>query len=95
MQKQSQKKIKAARFRGIIKVGARVILLCSLFIFYESGDIVGLQRASANVQYGIQGRQAPELNLTNWIDGDGNRIDPIRLSSYRGKVIYLYFFQDW
>ena len=64
--------------------------------FYDdSGAVMGLQTASANVQYGIQGQQAPELNLETWIDGDGERVDPIYLSDYRGKVIYLYFFQDW
>jgi hypothetical protein len=47
------------------------------------------------MQYGILGRQAPELNLTTWIDGAGNPMDPIKLKDYRGKVIFLYFFQDW
>ena len=59
------------------------------------GAVIGQQTASANVQYGIQGQQAPEMNLETWIDGDGERVDPIFLSDYRGKVIYLYFFQDW
>ncbi|CAB1062475.1 hypothetical protein D1BOALGB6SA_7252 [Olavius sp. associated proteobacterium Delta 1] len=36
--------------------------------------IIGLQSASASVQYGIQGQPAPELNLTTWIDGDGRQM---------------------
>ena len=55
----------------------------------------GIQKASANSHLGILGQQAPELNLNSWINGDGKKIDPIRLSAYRGKVIYLYFWQDW
>ena len=54
-----------------------------------------IQLASANSHLGILGRPAPELNLDNWIDADGNRMEPIRLGDFRGKVVYLYFFQDW
>lgn len=61
----------------------------------DSSVIPGLQTAAAGMQYGIQGRPAPELNLTTWIDGNGLSIDPIELNDYRDKVIYLYFFQDW
>ena len=53
------------------------------------------QRAHAAERYGIVGQTAPELGLNNWIDGSGEAMAPIRLSSYRGKVVYLYFFQDW
>jgi hypothetical protein len=61
----------------------------------NSGIIAGLPTAAAGAQYGIQGQQAPELNLTTWIDGNGLSIDPVELNTLRGKVIYLYFFQDW
>ena len=57
--------------------------------------IFGLQKASARSQYGILGRQAPELELNSWIDGDGKPMDPVKLEDYRDKVIFLYFFQDW
>jgi hypothetical protein len=87
--------IQATRFKGVLKINAWMVLLCSIFFINDSNGIIGLQRASANAQYGIQGQPAPELNLTTWIDGDGKQIDPIKLSNYRGKVIYLYFFQDW
>lgn len=56
---------------------------------------IGLQPAWASAKYGILGREAPELDLNTWIDGDGNAIAPIRLGDYRGNVVYLYFFQDW
>ena len=57
--------------------------------------IIGLQPASASSKYGILGLTAPELALDTWIDSNGNTIAPIRLEDYRGKVVYLYFFQDW
>ena len=50
---------------------------------------------SATTHYGILGQKAPELDLTTWIDGFGNPIEPIHLKHLREKVVYLYFFQDW
>ena len=55
----------------------------------------GTPTAWASIQYGILGQLAPELNLTSWIDGNGKKTQPIRLGDHKGKVIYLYFFQDW
>jgi peroxiredoxin len=54
-----------------------------------------MQPASANTQYGILGQVAPELELNSWIDGNGKPMEPVKLKDYRGKVVYLYFFQDW
>lgn len=54
-----------------------------------------MQQALASNQYGIVGRQAPEFGLNTWIDGNGKPMEPIEVADYRGKVIYLYFFQDW
>ena len=56
---------------------------------------IGLQAAWAAERYGILGREAPELDLNTWIDGNGEATAPIRLGNYRGSVVYLYFFQDW
>jgi hypothetical protein len=72
-----------------------LILLSGVNSLFYNGTTIGLQTASANTQYGILGLQAPELELNTWIDGDGKPMDPIKLRDYRGKVIYLYFFQDW
>jgi hypothetical protein len=63
--------------------------------FFDSNRPLGISTASAKTHYGILGQPAPELNLSNWIDGNGKKTEPIRLSDYRGKVIYLYFWQDW
>ena len=87
--------LKPAVFSIIILMGTWVILPHGMNYFFDSNDTFGLQTASANMQFGILGQQAPELNLTTWIDGAGNPMDPIKLNDYRGKVIFLYFFQDW
>ena len=78
--------MKHARLTCIVLVSACIILLFGK---------TGLQHALASNQYGILGRKAPELGLNTWIDSDGKPMDPIEVSDYRGKVIYLYFFQDW
>jgi hypothetical protein len=90
-----QRKLKPALYAFIILMGVWVILPYGMNQFFDSNDTVGLQPASANTQYGILGRQAPELNLTNWIGGAGKPMDPVKLKEYRGKVIFLYFFQNW
>ena len=78
---------------GIIVTG--FILIFGMISISEHPAPFVMQTASASNQYGILGRQAPEFGLNTWIDGDGKAMDPIEVSDYRGKVIYLYFFQDW
>ncbi len=80
---------------SIMLSGVGLILLSGVSSVLDSHPTLGIQSALANSQYGILGRQAPELELNTWIDGNGKPMDPIKLSDYRGKVIYLYFFQDW
>jgi hypothetical protein len=63
--------------------------------FFDSNTPLGIPTASAKTQYGILGQPAPELNLSDWIDGNGKKTESIRLSDYRGSVVYLYFWQDW
>ena len=75
-------------------------ILCASMVLLGAGLILlslnfGMQTVSANTQYGILGQQAPGLELDTWIDGNGKPMDPVKLTDYRGKVIYLYFFQDW
>ncbi len=71
------------------------ILFYISFAFVNSQTPFNMSTASADNQYGIQGQIAPAWNLSTWIDGNGQIIDPIRLADYRGKVVYLYFWQDW
>jgi hypothetical protein len=90
-----QPKLKMAKISVLTFMAAWMVLHFEIHFSFDSDKTIGLLAASANEQYGIQGQQAPELNLATWIDGDGIPIDPINLNEYRGKVIYLYFFQDW
>ena len=39
--------------------------------------------------------RAPEFDVKNWIDADGNKTDEIKLSDYKGKFKIVYCFQSW
>jgi len=80
---------------GIGLLGAGFLLMSGGAGVLNFQAPLGLQPAIASTQYGILGRQAPEIELNTWIDGNGKPMDPVRLKDYRGKVIFLYFFQDW
>ena len=95
MRIKTRSKMRKAVFAGTGLLGAGLILLPGVTSLLDSHPTLGIQSALANSQYGILGRQAPELELNTWIDGNGKPMDPVKLSDYRGKVIYLYFFQDW
>ncbi len=88
---------KPDRLKQKISVLAKALLatLALTPSFLAAQAPFGIQSASARAHYGILGSQAPELDLETWIDGRGVEMTPIPLSAYRGKVIYLYFFQDW
>lgn len=45
--------------------------------------------------YGIVGQLAPEFNVSQWIDEDGENTEPIKLENYVGKVKVIYGFQSW
>jgi len=83
------------------RVAGGALLSALLWTLPLVGGVLALQflsgapTAVASTQYGILGQQAPELNLSEWIDGNGKKTKPIWLGDHRGKVIYLYFFQDW
>ena len=77
-----------------------VVLLVGTFLsfsgdFLDSSTPFKVPNASANAHLGIRGQPAPELNLSTWIDGNGKKTESVRLNDYRGKVVYLYFWQDW
>jgi hypothetical protein len=92
MKLRQQFKFKYAIFAVLLFMGTLVIFIGG---FIDSNKPFGIPAASADTQYGILGKPAPELNLSDWIDGNGKKTESIRLSDYRGKVIYLYFWQDW
>ena len=45
--------------------------------------------------YGIAGQQAPELEVTKWVDGEGQPTDPILLANNKDKFQVIYCFQAW
>lgn len=57
----------------------------------QKGDIV----TEAKNSYGIAGAKAPEWNVPLWVDGEGNKINPVNLSDYDGKFKVIYCFQSW
>jgi peroxiredoxin len=69
-----------------------ILTIISSFILLSSGIH---SPAFASDKYGILGQKAPELNLNTWIDGNGKKIKPLKLEQLKGRVIYMYFFQDW
>ena len=87
--------LKRKLFRYIgVPAGLAALMFFLMNVSILQGPL-DFQLASANSHLGILGRQAPELNLDNWIDADGKKMQPIQLGDLRGKVVYLYFFQDW
>lgn len=40
-------------------------------------------------------QKAPEFEVKQWIDADGNKINPIKLSDFEGKFKVVYCFQNW
>ncbi|MFT4831781.1 MAG: thiol-disulfide isomerase/thioredoxin [Psychroserpens sp.] len=39
--------------------------------------------------------RAPEFDVKNWVDANGNKTEPIQLSDFDGKFKVLYCFQSW
>jgi hypothetical protein len=63
--------------------------------YFNPYSMAGVTTVWAASHYGISGKSAPELELDTWIDGNGKTMEPIILKEFHGKVVYLYFFQDW
>ncbi len=49
---------------------------------------------AAKHNYGIVGRVAPELEISDWIDGDGKSTS-FKLAEHRGKFVFMEFWQSW
>lgn len=88
-------KLRIVVFTALVFTGTWMIPLSEMNSILFPDVMIGIPTASADSHLGILGQAAPELKLNTWIDGNGKKIAPIQLSDYRGKVVYLYFFQDW
>lgn len=50
----------------------------------------------ASLQAGVEGEPAPELRVSQWIHlPEGEKSGPAIRKDWKGKVVYLYFFQAW
>ena len=58
-------------------------------------SLLAISSPSSSRELGIAGTQAPELGNLVWFDKNGGKIAPVKLSDYKGKVVYLDFFQSW
>ena len=57
-------------------------------------SVMLLTSIACGQERGIQGRPAPELGVSTWINLPDGR-ESVEISDYAGKVVYLYFFQSW
>ncbi len=72
-----------------ISKGRRAFLKISLSAVFLPKDTFGLA-----TQYGIEGQIAPELQISQWIDANGNPT-MFKLADHKGKFIFLEFWQSW
>lgn len=49
---------------------------------------------AAKYNYGIAGRVAPELKISDWIDGEGKPTS-FKLADHKGKYVFIEFWQSW
>jgi thiol-disulfide isomerase/thioredoxin len=55
----------------------------------------GIIQMNTGTAYGIVGHRAPEFDVMQWIDNEGNKTAPLKLSDLDGKFKVVYCFQSW
>ncbi len=70
-------------------------LVLILVLIFEIGFAAVGNLEDKSQKYGVLGKIAPEFKSVEWVDKDGKKNEPIQISDYKGKVVYLLFFQDW
>ncbi len=78
--------------RGVIKKSAGLMGLAAL----SGTGLSGMAAAQEGQQrkYGIQGYEAPELDIDYWIDADGEPAN-FSIADSKGKWTFLKCFQNW
>ncbi len=72
------------------------ILTLMLFLFINGLLLMGSNSVSSSDRHGIRGKDAPELDMEYQVNENGEETTaPIKLNAFRGKVVYLMFFQSW
>lgn len=80
-----------------------IFLITILFLAFATHSILGqklqnkkdIKMENTKQKYGIEGQPAPELQVGQWIDGDGNAMKDVKLADYEGKFKVIYGFQAW
>jgi len=70
-------------------------LMLSMDIHSQKTTIQDIALGETRNKYGIVGQQAPELIVEQWIDSNGKKTDPYKLSDLKGKFKVIYCFQAW
>ncbi len=76
-------------------LGSNILIGLLTILVFTAGIVTAGHAQGSKPKYGILGQKAPELASLKWIDADGKDKAPTYISDYRGKVIYMLFFQDW
>lgn len=82
----------------------RTLVFLIMVISYPS-NMANAQNENVNISdievqtipsgYGIKGQAAPELQITQWVDANGEKTEQIFIEDYKGKFKVLYCFQAW
>ncbi len=72
-----------------------LIILSINCLAQDRVDIKELKMNNTSNKYGIEGHQAPELDVPIWIDANGDDTTPITLKDNKGKFKVIYCFQAW
>ena len=75
-----------------------IVILLSLSLNGVGQNIYDFKQLKMNNtthKYGIEGRQAPELDVPVWVDQNGDKSTPIYLKDFENKFKVIYCFQAW
>jgi hypothetical protein len=75
--KSMSKRDLSRKLSGVVGFPTGLVLLLIIMMCLSASEVFyEIQQASASSHLGILGRPAPELNLNNWIDADGEQRAP-------------------
>ena len=90
---------KSSNRRQVLKSAAAAVGAVGLsplaMIGAAQAEPVAQSKPKPKPSRGIQGLVAPELDVSHWIDGDGNPTSAFSVAEHRGKWVYLKCFQEW
>jgi len=72
-----------------------LVLITGISLNAQMVTIEDIAMKESRPGYGIVGQEAPELAVTQWIDGSGEESAPFTLADQKGKFKVIYCFQAW